>query len=107
MKISTFKTRTLEEKLLGIARASQKTGEVATARAALKKLSSSPLPSHLEEEFRRVSSLVEADYEREKILGEGALLDLDHLVVKERVRLGRYPAEVLDAAKAARSAAVR
>lgn len=104
MMTRTIKTRTPEEDLLGIARASQKLGEVATARAALKKLSSSPLPSHLGEEFKRVSSLVEADYEREKILGEGSLLDLDNLFVKERIRRGVYPSAVLEVARKAHSA---
>jgi hypothetical protein len=99
----TIKTRTPEEDLLGIARASQKLGEVATARAALEKLSSFQLPAHLEGEFKRLSSLVDADYARESILGEGSLLDLDNLFVKERIRRGVYPSAVLEVARKARS----
>ncbi|PZU82825.1 MAG: hypothetical protein DI528_18510 [Shinella sp.] len=101
----TIKTRTPEEKLLGIARASQLLGDVATARAALDRLSAVTVPDQLAPEIARVAKLVADDYEREKPLGEGALLDLDHLFVKLGISRGRYPSAVLETARRYRSAA--
>ncbi len=97
--------RTPQEKLLGIARASQRLGDITTARAALDRLNAEVMPDHLVAEISRVAALTAADYEREKPLGEGALLDLDHFFVKMGISRGRYPQSVLDMARKYRSAA--
>lgn len=90
---------------MGIARASQKLGDTATARAALDRLTAKPIPDGLAPEIARVAKLVSDDYEREKPLGEGALLDLDHFFVKLGISRGRYPDSILETAKRYRLAA--
>jgi len=97
--------RTPEEKLLGIARASQMLGDIATARAALAELNAKPQAEHLVGEITRVAALVAADYEKERALGEGALLDLKHFFVKIGISRGRYPDAVLETARKHQSAA--
>ncbi len=99
--------RTPPEKLLGIARASQKLGDIATARAALAELNAKPQAEHLIGEITRVAALVAADYEKERTLGEGALLDLNHFFVMIGISRGRYPDAVLETARKHQSAAAR
>jgi hypothetical protein len=90
--------RTAQERLLGIARISQKMGDVTTARAALDRLASFPTQGNLTEETQRVSDLAQVDFDKEKVLGQGALLNLEHAAVKIEIKRGKIPAAILEAA---------
>ncbi|WFU00698.1 hypothetical protein QA648_11000 [Rhizobium sp. CB3171] len=90
--------RTAQERLLGIARISQKMGDVTTARAALDQLASLPTQKNLTEEILRVCDLVRVDFDKEKVLGQGSLLNLDHAAVKIEIKRGKIPAAILEAA---------